>query len=342
MRLFLLPISTRRTLLYCERLTEPLPHQTSLMDKAQNRAAKMWSDWEKKPPGSLQHRIVSSGNAGLRRIAFEEWGLKSVPPLSTRKRVEEAAAQAAEESQDGKESNIDVKISESKPVEVVYPSSVIPSDAVEALLTRLGTEREALHRKRLIWCFVGMPITAPFGLIPVIPNIPFFYLAYRAWSHWRALSGSKHIQHLLENKGLVYTSSPILDAIYTQERTVLGEAKSVAPQIREAGNKEEASGQEEEPERLLISNPGGSKAIADAFDAPPLELELERAIWQIETALEKEKKSGERKKKEEAEVGPKAGTEAAELHAQTEKQPSSPEQRAEPPAPPTKPKDKTD
>ncbi|KAL1902220.1 hypothetical protein Sste5346_001196 [Sporothrix stenoceras] len=360
MRLFLIPISTRRTLLYCERLTEPLPHQTSLMDKAQNRAAKMWSDWEKKPAGSIQHRIVSYGNAGLRRIAFEEWGLKSVPPLSARKRVEEAAAQAAEEKKDGEKVAADVKVSESKPVEVVYPSSRIPSRSVEALLTRLGTEREALHRKRLIWCFVGMPISAPFGLVPVIPNIPFFYLAYRAWSHWRALSGSKHIQYLLENKSLVYTSSPVLDAIYAKEKTVLGETKDATTQIHAVGSKEEghsgSSGQEE-PERLLLSNPSGSKAIADAFDAPALELELERAIWQVETALEKES-AEKNKNQKEAEAATKVETteppeeqpayqsqkaqQLQQAQQPVKKQPPSPsEQRAEPPAPPSNPKDKT-
>ncbi|CAK7232494.1 hypothetical protein SCUCBS95973_008278 [Sporothrix curviconia] len=302
MRLFLLPISTRRTLLYCERLGELPAHQLSLMDKAQNRAAKMWSDWEKKPPGSIQHRIVSSGNAGLRRITFEEWGLKSVPPLSTRRRAEEAAATAANEGgkdgKDSKEAEAGREIEKSlettaksdmepsKPVEVFYPASALPPDAVAGVLTRLATEREALHRRRLIWCFVGMPISAPFGLVPVIPNIPFFYLAYRAWSHWRALSGGKHIQYLLEKEnGLVYTPSPILDAIYAKEKAVLeGNSLATAP-VREG---EAGAAQEEGVEKLLLSNPGGGKAVADAFQSSALELELERAIWQVETALAKQ------------------------------------------------------
>ncbi|KJR88804.1 uncharacterized protein SPSK_07711 [Sporothrix schenckii 1099-18] len=358
MRLFLLPISTRRTLFYCERLTEPLPHQMSLMDKVQNRAAKMWSGWEKKPPGSLMHRIVSSGNAGLRRIAFEEWGLKSVPPHSARKRMEEAAARAIEEDKENKKNtNADgvdtkdtktavVKGFDSKSVQVVYPSSVIPSTSVEALLTRLGTEREDLHRKRLIWCFVGMPITAPFVLVPVIPNIPFFYLAYRAWSHWRALSGSKHIQHLLANKGLVYTSSPILDAIYDKEKSVMGETKPVGTQIRREAdsNGSAVSHDEAEPERLLLSNPSGSKGIADAFNAPSLELELERAIWQVETALAKERgvkgKNEEETKQEGPDANANVGIETTKRQTIPEKQQPTPEQWAGPPDAPAKGKDK--
>ncbi|KIH93056.1 hypothetical protein SPBR_02990 [Sporothrix brasiliensis 5110] len=328
MRLFLLPISTRRTLLYCERLTEPLPHQMSLMDKVQNRAAKMWSGWEKKPPGSLMHRIVSSGNAGLRRIAFEEWGLKSVPPLSARKRMEEAAARAIEEDKENKKNTDadgvgtkDTKTAvakgfDSKSVDVVYPSSVIPSTSVEALLTRLGTEREDLHRKRLIWCFVGMPITAPFVL------------------------------HLLANKGLVYTSSPILDAIYDKEKSVMGETKPVGTQIRREAdsNGSAVSHDEAEPERLLLSNPSGSKGIADAFNAPSLELELERAIWQVETALAKERGVKRKNEEQTKQQGPDAhanvGTETAERQTIPEKQHPSPEQWAGPPTAPAKGKDK--
>ncbi len=157
MRLFILPISTRRTLLYCERLNVPAGQTTSLMDRAQTRAAKLWSDWEKKPAGSLQQSIVASGNAALRRIALEEWGLKSVPPLSARKQVESAA--------DANDAN--TKVSAAAPVEVVYPPSVMSADAVPGVLERLSTEREPLHRKRLIWCFVAMPFTAPIGLIPL-------------------------------------------------------------------------------------------------------------------------------------------------------------------------------
>ncbi|EPE09877.1 protein (fungal and plant) [Ophiostoma piceae UAMH 11346] len=97
MRLFLLPVSSRRTLLYCERLEQAgqqAKASMSVIDKATVKAAKLWSEWEHKPAGTWQHRIVSSGNAGLRRIAFEEWGLKSVPPLSSRQKAKAAKAVA--------------------------------------------------------------------------------------------------------------------------------------------------------------------------------------------------------------------------------------------------------
>jgi hypothetical protein len=149
MRLYLLPISTRRTLLYCQRLNTPATTTNQTwMDKIQTKAAKTWADWEKKDKG-WQKQVVSYGNYAFRRIPYEEWGLKSVPPLRR-----------------------DTELEGSEKAEVVYPQSLITGDRVPQILKRLATEREGLHKRRLIWCFIGMPISAPIALIPLYA-IPF-------------------------------------------------------------------------------------------------------------------------------------------------------------------------
>ena len=148
MRLYLLPLSTRRTLLYAQRLnitTKP-QEQQSYADKAVAFAAKTWASWEKKESG-WQRKVVDYGNHAFRRIPYEEWGLKSVPPLSARRREDELR---------GKEK-----------VELVFPRLVIPLHKAEAILKTLATERQALHRKRLITCVMCMPLTIPVGLIPL-------------------------------------------------------------------------------------------------------------------------------------------------------------------------------
>lgn len=146
MRLFLLPISTRRTLLYCERLNVANTEQQGYIDKATARAAKLWASWEKKESG-WQRKVVDYGNKALKRIPYEEWGLKSVPPLSARRQKEELS---------GKEK-----------IEVLFPSSLIRTEKVLDALKLLGTERQSLHQKRMIWSLVGMPVVAPFALVPV-------------------------------------------------------------------------------------------------------------------------------------------------------------------------------
>ena len=85
-------------------------------------------------------------------------GLKSIPPLSARRPQQDVAGAK---------------------IDVVYPPALIPREKVARILKHLGTDRNALHMKRLTWSVVGMPIVAPFALVPLVPNLPFFYLCYR-------------------------------------------------------------------------------------------------------------------------------------------------------------------
>jgi hypothetical protein len=148
MRLFLFPISTRRTLLYCQRLEAAKSGKPGIVDRIQTRVAKTWADWEKKEKG-WQKSVVSYGNYAFRRIPYEEWGLKSVPSLSERRKAVEKGDR------------------DTTQVEVVYPQSLIGKDRVPSILKTLSTEREGLHRRKLMWCLIGMPITAPIAVIPV-------------------------------------------------------------------------------------------------------------------------------------------------------------------------------
>lgn len=148
MRVYLLPLSTRRTLLYAKQLNvTTAANEASYLNKGTAWATKTWASWEKMDSG-WKRKVVDYGNHAFRSIPYEEWGLKSVPPLSSRRRNEEG---------DGKEI-----------VELCYPASVIPPAKAAGILETLATEREALHRKRLVWCVVGMPITIPFALVPVL------------------------------------------------------------------------------------------------------------------------------------------------------------------------------
>lgn len=87
------------------------------------------------------------GDKIFQRIPYEEWGLKTIPPLS-------ASRKAA-------------KLEGMEKIDVAFPPSLIKSRSLEDVLRTLATERQALHTKRLWWSIVGMPITAPVALIPM-------------------------------------------------------------------------------------------------------------------------------------------------------------------------------
>jgi len=257
-RLLLLPISTRRTLIYSQRLKAVIAENQSWLDKGTARAANLWASWEKKESG-WQRKVVDYGNQALKRIPYEEWGLKSIPPLSSRRKENESA---------GKER-----------VELIFPDILIPKENVLNVLRRLGTERQAIHKQRLVWSIVGMPLVAPFALVPVIPNLPFFYLVFRAWSHWRALTGSKHIEFLLDKNLIAVQSSPILNELYKS-----GKRPFDINSLKDGTD-------------TMVLHKSDGKRMAEALEIPELSVELDRAVWQVEKALQAEKELREEKSK---------------------------------------------
>jgi hypothetical protein len=122
-----------------------------------------------------------------------------------------------------------------------------------------------------------------------VPNLPFFYLVYRAWSHWRAFSGGNHLQFLLTNNLIRNNPSQVMDNLYAA-------ANSQAIQDNAASNEASQSKESIEKETMVLSKPN-AKIIAKALEIPELEMELDRAIWQVETALKSQEALQQEKKK---------------------------------------------
>lgn len=264
MRLYLLPITTRRTLLYAQRLgVTTVDSERGLLNKAVASAARLWTRWEAKEKG-WQRKVVDYGNKAMRRIDYEEWGLKSVPPLSARRKAEELQGM--------------------EKVELVFPGRIIPLAKAEGIAREFATKWEGGHRKSMIRCLVGMPFTIPFALVPIIPNLPFFYLAWRAWSHWRTIAGGRHIQWLAEKKLLQLSPSTVLDRLYSN-------GGKIPPQFSPGRG---SSGFTEEDvvdainEEFLITEEQ-ARSLSVKLGMPALALELERAIWQIEERMKEDK-----------------------------------------------------
>ena len=121
-------------------------------------------------------------------------------------------------------------------------------------------------------------ISNPWLTARSVPNLPFFYLVFRAYSHWRALSGSKHVEYLLNNDLIRAAPSQILNKLYAKGKlSFSGNPAKATPDLR----LEEKDGNE----HMLLHKSDG-KAISEALEIPELDVELDRAVWQVEKALE--------------------------------------------------------
>ena len=146
MRIFLLPISTRRALIYCQRVSPKPPTELSYVDRITKKAADTWSNWEAANSG-WKKKVTEYGNKGLQRIPYEEWGLKSFPPLNPQVQAEE--------------------LTENKRFPVFFPENIVQRDDVPKIMARLAKERKNFHHNRFWGCAIGMPVTLPFALIPM-------------------------------------------------------------------------------------------------------------------------------------------------------------------------------
>ncbi|KAI0923306.1 hypothetical protein AcV7_005856 [Taiwanofungus camphoratus] len=88
-------------------------------------------------------------------------------------------------------------------IPLVYPPSACTSPLLH--LRALLEKRTPRHRQGFIFWLAVSPLTAPFMLIPVIPNFPFFFCIWRSWSHYRGT-----VSRLSPRSSLLAPRSPTL------------------------------------------------------------------------------------------------------------------------------------
>jgi len=286
MRLFLLPISTRRALIYCQRVTQKPTSELSYVDRVTKKVSDSWAKWEAADRG-WQKKITQYGNRAFQRIPYQEWGLKSFPPLSQTVQAEDMALMA-----------------DNKKFEVHYPGNIMRQEDVPKVMARLAKERKALHWSRFMWSMIGLPFTIPFGLIPVLPNIPFFYLAFRCWSHWRALKGSDHLDFIIDHRIFKPISTPQIESIY----------RKVAPHLQNSfifvTRSQVVEGTDPEEQMLLTAS--SHTLIAKSLNVPELSGEVERAVRQVEASLKREESARKQQEQEQIEAPVQVSTPKSE------------------------------
>ncbi|KAF9372628.1 hypothetical protein CPC16_002317 [Podila verticillata] len=164
-----------------------LPSSTSYLNRATNFASKKWEQLSQAPPDGVKRKLYSAGSKMLEKIEHQEVFLKGVP---------------------AKEDVPDTTIKTMVPF--VYPSALTEAQ-VQAEFAAFIEQRVPYHRKYMIFSALWVPVTSLFTLVPLIPNIPLFYNAFRLWSHWKAYNGAKHLAFHVKNGSIHYQASDVLN-----------------------------------------------------------------------------------------------------------------------------------
>lgn len=138
-----------------------------LTDYVANKMNNGWVGLEKAPDGSFKKKIHGLGLWLLSRVKPSEIFLKSISKEVTG-------------------------------VEVIYPSS-LNAQLVRRRLRHIAMRGTIIHRKFFYGSISLIPVSSAFSVLP-LPNVPFFWILYRSYSHWRALQGSEKLFQLVSDK----------------------------------------------------------------------------------------------------------------------------------------------
>ncbi|KAJ0074744.1 hypothetical protein Patl1_33872 [Pistacia atlantica] len=136
---------------------------TDFISLKMNRA---WVGLETAPQGSLKNKIHGLGLKLLARVKPSEIFLKSISKEVTN-------------------------------LEVNYPSS-LNARLVRRRLRHIARRGTIIHKNYLYGSVSLLPLTFAFSVLP-LPNIPFFWILFRTYSHWRALQGSEKLLLLVSD-----------------------------------------------------------------------------------------------------------------------------------------------
>ncbi len=88
-----------------------------MVQKTINKVPETWAKWETAESG-WKKALTRYGNKGLQRIPYQEWALKSFPPLNAEIQAEE--------------------LSNNKKFDVIFPENIVQREDVPKIMRRLA------------------------------------------------------------------------------------------------------------------------------------------------------------------------------------------------------------
>jgi hypothetical protein len=221
-KIFVFPITRDRSFLYF-KYNEKLLNNNSLLVKYENKvvqgATKLWIKMRASEK-SLNKNIVKNVTKFLDQIPWSEDSLRSIPSKSALLRQVSRYEGKPEESQEKQVDEITLKSAYDVTDEtlvgipVLYPSKLMTVETLSKEIGELHTQAVSYHKRQMLLTGLGIPVTLPIALVPVVPNVPGFYLAYRFYCNFKAYLGGQHLEEFSEKQELQFQDEPMLDEIY--------------------------------------------------------------------------------------------------------------------------------
>lgn len=206
-KLIIVPITTHRIYLY-HKHHENMLNKSSIAVRFESwlsrKSESMWNKMAQSPRPTNQ-KIISMVKQLLDKTPWMENSLKTFPGEN---RLVKRVVNRDDKGK-GQGKNLIVKHYmenkgglQTKPIHVYYPSDVISPEQLSSSLKFLYTNGLSYHWKQTFWSLFGLPLTFPIVLVPILPNIPGFYLIYRAYCNYKAYMGARHLEMLHKNAKL--------------------------------------------------------------------------------------------------------------------------------------------
>lgn len=250
------PISRDKSYLHFQ-YNKRLLNNDSLLVKYENKAvqfaSKVWTNLQKSDK-SVNKKIVHYVGRFLDNIPWTEDSLRSIPSKSALLRqVRQTGEKSVDVTELQLKSAYEIKDEPLVGIPVLYPSSMISSKTLGREMDELCHQSVKYHKRQMLLTGLGIPLSLPFALVPVVPNIPGFYLAYRFYCNFKANLGGDHLSDFIEKDELIYKEEPLLDELY------------------QCGNDED---------QLLVLNEVLIEQLVDKFEVPEATVGLRKALKQ--------------------------------------------------------------
>jgi len=247
-----------------------------------DKAVQAWNGMGLAPEGNWKRRIYTFGERLMDRIDFEETSLKHLHPPSGWKEALEQQGKVVE----GEEAS---SVSSSSEDSVQRISLVYPSNFPDPLsnLRETIAARTPLHRKGFWTWLIIAPFTAPFAIVPVIPNLPFFFAAWRSWSHHRAWKSADYLQYLIENGHIRPEASEEFAELYPSGSPDLALAEKNTSNDNPGGSSTDKATRGDG--NILLSSTGATELVKRLRLQDGARGEITKALEQTSARLQKSK-----------------------------------------------------